>query len=745
MKSLQPLREAIPCQLIMADTGSDDGSRGIAEKYADDVFDFPWTDDFSAARNAVMDRCTGKWYLTLDCDEWLEDDVSELSAWVNDSHGASFGYVIQRNYSTQELEKGTEYSDFYALRLCLLKPEVRYSGVIHESFAGAGGMALRLKKTILHHDGYLYASPDALKKKTKRNMSLLRKELEKNPNDLGRLLQCIESGGLDPDFPQYIRRGMKELQSKNPSAKLLGGAVQRHAVRAAFDRDMPELEQWMAYAETHFQDSILSKIDLQYTMFYIAHEKENWAQAVRHGTRYLQNLRDYREGKLDETGMQTSVLGCGTPAFAHKVEIGLCNAYTHLKQYEDALNMLAGMDTDTLDPGQIRNYMLLLMQLHDRTTVDTTPVIIQFYEDMQKDIGNEKKKELRQAFFRSMCQMAFTQEYRKQEEKAENYWRPAYTLFLPLEDKCEEGRAATLMTTDDPLLIRHELMQVEDWSVLPAEALAHAIQSGETFPLAEKPLSVEVQDGLAARLTGGDNLTRKLALTLPIAQDADSQSLSWLRALMFAALRTYNWKMNEKDGAQKEDGQEKNDTAEKAFAITIDDKARKENRIPGLSGASDQEKEKEKAREESTPEEGMALIRRFTQLEAILLPRMYTPDMFTEENALLLPPMHRWGFYCTLAFEALDGGDPRSYLRLLHEGLKVCTSEKDMVRFLLDRFLDDARPKTSPELLMLADKVRETLAAYAPDDPAVLAIKESPAYQQVAWLIEPEPVGQMIQ
>ena len=53
LKALQPLREAIPCQLVIADTGSDDGTREVAERYADLLFDFEWINDFSAARNAV--------------------------------------------------------------------------------------------------------------------------------------------------------------------------------------------------------------------------------------------------------------------------------------------------------------------------------------------------------------------------------------------------------------------------------------------------------------------------------------------------------------------------------------------------------------------------------------------------------------------------------------------------------------------------------------------------------------------
>ena len=40
------------------------------------------------------------------------------------------------------------------------------------------------------------------------------------------------------------------------------------------------------------------------------------------------------------------------------------------------------------------------------------------------------------------------------------------------------------------------------------------------------------------------------------------------------------------------------------------------------------------------------------------------------------------------------------------------------------------------ELLELAEKVRTLLSAYDPTDPAVAALKQSPAYQKVAHLIE---------
>ena len=38
-------------EIIIVDTGSDDSTEKIAEKYTDKIYHFPWADDFSAARN----------------------------------------------------------------------------------------------------------------------------------------------------------------------------------------------------------------------------------------------------------------------------------------------------------------------------------------------------------------------------------------------------------------------------------------------------------------------------------------------------------------------------------------------------------------------------------------------------------------------------------------------------------------------------------------------------------------------
>ena len=53
-------------EIIIVDTGSNDKTKDIARKFTDNIFDFEWCDDFSAARNESLKHATGDWILVLD-------------------------------------------------------------------------------------------------------------------------------------------------------------------------------------------------------------------------------------------------------------------------------------------------------------------------------------------------------------------------------------------------------------------------------------------------------------------------------------------------------------------------------------------------------------------------------------------------------------------------------------------------------------------------------------------------------
>lgn len=713
LKSLQPLRDAVPCELVMADTGATDKSREIAERYADLVIDFPWVDDFSAARNAVMDRCGGRWHLFIDCDEWLDGEISELVRFLQRPDVPELAFVVVRNYLSSD---GGQYSDSQALRLAQTSKERRFVGTIHESWVFQEP-AERLVHTVLHHDGYLHASREAADQKLRRNMRLLRRELAKDPQNLRTLNECIDSGRLEPEYPEYLRRAVTLVQQQAGQWKVYGGCILRSAVRAARELELPELWGWIDYAEKHLADSPFIQIDLQYTAFEAACDTEDWARAARHGLTYRQGLRQLREGGFGPSGADE--LARGSLRFASEenersLTIGLANAHLQAGQPEQAAAALAGLDAARLSARQICNAIVVLGELHAGSGLDVSGLLTRFYTQLEH-MPDGEARQARLAAFDQITAAAFAAEYRQEEAARKDFCRPAYTLFAALADRCEAGRGAAILMSADPGAMRELLARVEDWQALPIEALEHALLAGVAFPLTERPLPIEVLDGLAARLTRGENLARQMTLALPEkgGDYPDLQSVCWALALALAAVRGFDWALRGEE--PPEQPRPEQDAAD------------------GQRG--------------DTAETGLALLRAFARVEGIALPLLYAPALLSEQNAALLPPMHRWGFYCARAFAALDAGQPQEYLAVLRRGLAACPGQKETVQFLLGRFQADTqadakpetRPNPSPELLALAEKVRTILTAYGPDHPAAKAIRESDAYRQVAWLIEETP------
>ena len=62
-------------EIIIVDTGSTDRTKEIAARFTGKLFDFPWRDDFSAARNESFSHASMDYCLWLDADDvLLEED-----------------------------------------------------------------------------------------------------------------------------------------------------------------------------------------------------------------------------------------------------------------------------------------------------------------------------------------------------------------------------------------------------------------------------------------------------------------------------------------------------------------------------------------------------------------------------------------------------------------------------------------------------------------------------------------------
>ena len=51
-----------------------DRTKEIAARYTDEVHDFPWTDDFAAARNAACQKAVSDYWMWMDADDVMEPE-----------------------------------------------------------------------------------------------------------------------------------------------------------------------------------------------------------------------------------------------------------------------------------------------------------------------------------------------------------------------------------------------------------------------------------------------------------------------------------------------------------------------------------------------------------------------------------------------------------------------------------------------------------------------------------------------
>jgi hypothetical protein len=195
---LKALR-AYDWEIVVADTGSKDRTKEIASRYADKVLDYPWNDDFSAARNFSIGQAANDLILVIDCDEILtEIDIDAILA-LSRAHPEQIGLLSRENHYEMN---GTDsvYTDL--VERLFSRTHYHYQGIIHEQVVPVHPEKLTYGSyqipLILNHRGYSGSKED-LQKKAQRNINLLLKDLEKHPDNPYTYFQLGQSYNMTHD------------------------------------------------------------------------------------------------------------------------------------------------------------------------------------------------------------------------------------------------------------------------------------------------------------------------------------------------------------------------------------------------------------------------------------------------------------------------------------------------------------------------------------------------------------------
>ncbi|MGE5576076.1 MAG: glycosyltransferase [Syntrophothermus sp.] len=237
-------------EIIVVDTGSTDRTKEIAAGYGGGlartgganqpivrIFDFPWADDFAAARNFSLGKASGDWILVLDADEVIESGARRKLA-----DFAAGGERVGQVEIVSEFLSGGEVrrSSSFISRFFPNNGEYHYVGAIHEQIArhgdaprdGEGTLqagrsvpsieqgvlqvernAIQVGRTgvIAAHSGYS-GDTVAQKKKGERNLKILLAALERQPRDPYLAYQAGRTYFVMNDYQQartYLERALK--------------------------------------------------------------------------------------------------------------------------------------------------------------------------------------------------------------------------------------------------------------------------------------------------------------------------------------------------------------------------------------------------------------------------------------------------------------------------------------------------------------------------------------------------------
>ncbi|WP_055109160.1 glycosyltransferase family 2 protein [Paenibacillus ihumii] len=192
-------------EIIIVDTGSTDRTKEIAARYTKKIYDFPWIDDFAAARNYSFEQATKEFIMWLDADDHLmppdRDKLRQLKQTLSPLHE-----VIIMDYHLAFDNDGNPLVSARRHRLVRRDKGLKWKGIVHEDIEVHGAKLSYSDVAITHRRQGVH---------TERNLQIIEKWMASGRKLEGRLL--LHYGSELADLKRYEEAVVQlELFMKQP-------------------------------------------------------------------------------------------------------------------------------------------------------------------------------------------------------------------------------------------------------------------------------------------------------------------------------------------------------------------------------------------------------------------------------------------------------------------------------------------------------------------------------------------------
>ena len=243
-------------EIIIVDTGSKDRTPDICREYGARMFEFPWCDDFSAARNESIKHALGKWVFWMDSDDTITEEcgckLKELTAQDHPDH--LLGFIMQVHCPGPEGDVSMTAVDH--VKLFRNFPELRFEHRIHEQIIPAirrrGGEVAWTDLYVVHSGSD--HSVEGRKRKLERDYRLLELDNKERPNHPFVLFNLGMTYADDQKYPEAIKYLKQCLDVSHPSESQVRKAYALLVNALSQNEQHPEACDYCCQGLTHFPD-----------------------------------------------------------------------------------------------------------------------------------------------------------------------------------------------------------------------------------------------------------------------------------------------------------------------------------------------------------------------------------------------------------------------------------------------------------------------------------------------------------
>lgn len=279
-------------EIVVVDTGSTDQTIDIAKKLGGKVFEMPWENDFSKAKNYAISKSQGDWIIFLDADEYLmASHIGYLRSYILEAENRKKDSIF---IEIVNLEEEKVQGIFKTIRIFKHHTDISFKGRIHESLSKKGGKleAITFTEPLrVLHDGY---SKEAMEEKNKvdRNLEMLLREYEVDPMSSDLCYYLMDTYYAKKDLEQTWLFGQRVLEYDNGSLFGIKQTTYRRLLEICHKMQRKCGEMRKLYEDAVAYDADYPDFDYEYAFYFCEHKE--YEKTIKYLNSCLSKMDKYK-------------------------------------------------------------------------------------------------------------------------------------------------------------------------------------------------------------------------------------------------------------------------------------------------------------------------------------------------------------------------------------------------------------------------------------------------------------------